>query len=452
MSSAPSKRDLSHLHDVMGTMPMLKRYVVICLFFSLNENYSLATVEASLQDALRRLADAFPFLAGQVVWEDASDGSSGIPRIRPYRDTIELLTNDLRGNVDFPSMAKLRHANYPASMLDPTILGPAVALDWTMDQTNMTAPVLVLQANFVKDGVILMFSANHTTTDMTGLGGIIQHFAKACRNEKVTEKELQEGNQDRRNAIPLLGDDFDPGSELDDTIIKLANETERGPPAGAPPRWAYFNFKADALRRLKKEASNQKVVSFISTDDAIGAICWQSIARAREARVGNETSSTLCRVISVRKWFGLNGYLGHMVDCTFENEVDVWKSPLGEVSGRLRRLVLQDEKIKHHAQAFATVLKRTPDKTKLVNGARLNPHKDVVLSSYSNIRCCDYSFGMLGCPDAARRPTMAPWPSLLYLMPKSKRGDIAVAFCVSEDDMTRLRADPVLGEYAEYVG
>lgn len=431
---------------------MLKRYVVICLFFSLSGDYSPTNVETSLKDALRRLAKAFPFLAGQVVWGGRGEGNSGIPRIRPYKDTVELVTNDLRDDESFPSMKQLRHANYPASMLDPAVLGPPVALNWTTDETGMTAPVLVLQTNLVKGGVILMFAANHTTTDMTGLGAIISLFAKACRNEKFTEKELQEGNQDRRNAIPLLEGGFEPRSELDDTTVKPANETERGPPAGAPPRWAYFNFTAEALRRLKKQASNQEVVPYISTDDAIGAICWQSIARAREPRLGSETASTLCRVISVRKWFGLQGYLGHMVDCTFEKEADIWKRPLGDTAGRLRQLILQDEKIKRHAQAFATVLQRLSDKSKLVNGARLNPDTDVVLSSYSNIQCCEFLFGTLGYPDAARRPSMPPWPSLLYLMPKSMNGDIAVAFCVSEDDMTRLRADAAFGEYATYVG
>lgn len=142
-----------------------------------------------------------------------------------------------------------------------------------------------------------------------------------------------------------------------------------------------------------------------------------------------------------------------MVDCTYEDAVDVYDLPIGDVAGRLRRMLLQDGKIKHHMRAFATVLNRLDDKSKLLNGAKLDPMRDVVVSSYANIKCCELSFGpLLGKPEAARRPRMPAWPSLFYLMPKARNGDIAVAFCVGEGDLERLRKDEVLMRYADYVG
>ncbi|KAI9880768.1 MAG: hypothetical protein M1823_006706, partial [Watsoniomyces obsoletus] len=140
------------------------------------------------------------------------------------------------------------------------------------------------------------------------------------------------------------------------------------------------------------------------------------------------TRTWFCRPIDARKYLGLQGYLGHMVDCAYTSEIDVHLHPLGEIAGRLRNLLLQENKIRHHMQAFATILDRLRDKSKLVNGAQLNPNRDVVVSSYSNTKICELSFGnVLGTPEAARRPKMPVWPSLVYLMPRDVSGDVAVA-------------------------
>lgn len=104
-------------------------------------------------------------------------------------------------------------------------------------------------------------------------------------------------------------------------------------------------------------------------------------------------------------------------------------------------------------RAYATVLSRLADKTKIVNGAQLDPNVDVVVSSYANMKCCEAEWGgVLGMPLAARRPDMAAWPSLLYIMPKDRDGGTSVAVCLSEEELERLRRDEVLGMYARFVG
>ena len=350
-------------------------------------------------------------------------------------------------------MSEMTRANFPFSMLDPDLLLPPIAISWSSDGFDDIAPVLILQANIIKGGVLLTFSGNHTTMDMTGLGMVISLFSKACRNEPYNDKELTQGNQSRRNAVPLLGPDYEPGNELDDAWAIPPSEELLETVQASAPRWAYFNFRGKDLARLKDEANRQAIVPYISTDDAVGALCWQRVSKARSSSLGERARTQFCRPISARKYLGLEGYMGHMVDCAYESGVDVYKLPIGEVAGMLRRLLLQDEKIKHHMQAFATVLDRLDDKSKLINGAKLNPNRDVVVSSYMNIKCCELSFGpLLGMPEAARRPRMPAWPSLFYLMPKSRDGDIAVAFCIGEEDMRRLREDEVLKSYADYLG
>lgn len=459
--------DFSHLQDVMGTLPMLKRYIVLCLCFPLAENYSAPYIESTLTQALERLAEAFPFLAGQVIIEGRQDGSSGIPKIVPLEERIRLHVNELRySDLKFPSMAEMSAAKYPFAVLDPAIILPPIALEWAQDPNDFsqTAPVLILQANFVRGGLLLTFSCNHMTADMTGLGLIISLLAKACRGERFTEVEIEQGNQPRGDIVPLLGDEYEPGPELEDVFViprAMEEKTNPSPPqpvSASPPSpqvvWAYFNFKSSNLARLKEDASQQTLVPYVSTDDAVGALCWQAVTRARAHRLGRPITSTFARPLSARKYLGLHGlYLGHLVDVVYESGDDIHRRPLGDTAGRLRRILQDEEKITHHVRAYATMIDRLPEKSKLLNGARLDPDRDVVLSSYANIGCCQTSFGpVLGMPEAARRPRMAPWPSLLYLMPKDKEGDIAVAVCLREDELMMIRRDEAWSAFADYMG
>ncbi|ORY68371.1 trichothecene 3-O-acetyltransferase [Pseudomassariella vexata] len=444
-----TNHDFSHLQDVMGTLPMVKRYIVFCLAFTLEESISISAVEHALKDTLKRLTVAFPWLAAQVVFEGQEQGKSVIPKVIPLGDTIELIVKDLRQDASFPTMAELGKANFPFTMLDSAVIAPPIASSWATDGPDKTAPVLILQANFVQGGLLLLFSGNHTQMDMTGLGGIISLFSKACRKEPFTGSEVAQGNQSRRNAVPLLGDNYQPGPELDDVFAKPRPPID----ISSAPRWVYFNFPAANLGRLKTEASDQTIVPYISTDDAVCALVWQRITQARKSRLGSQTTTLFGRPFTVRKYFGLEGYLGHMVDVAYGSETDVWEKPLGEVAGRLRAVLQRDEQIKHHSRAFATMIHRLDDKSQLVNGACLDFNRDICISSYANVKCCEWDFGpILGRPEAGRRPKMGASLGWAYMMPKSRNGDLAVGICISEGDVESLRVDGVFGNYAEFVG
>lgn len=452
---ADFSQSFSHLTDVLGSLQMIKRYSVISLFFKEAENVSTSDTTNSLKDALHRLILAFPFLAGKVVYEGRDDTHTGIRQIVPHRDIIPLFVKNFTSAEDFPSMDEIASQGFPMTLLDPEKLVPSIAVTWATDDFDKYAPVLVLQANYVRGGLILTIAGNHSTMDMTGLGMIIALLSKACRKEDFTPTEIQQGNQDRRKAIPLLDESYQPGSELDDSLIKP-------PPPGAPPmsippaKWIYINFPSARLSELKATASNQSIVPYISTDDAISALLWQRISLARATLDPTAAiSSQLCRTVSMRSFLGLQGYLGHMVDCVYSRQQNVHNLPFGDVAGQLRLLLRDgnDQKLVHHMRAYATALDRLADKTKIVNGAQLNPNTDVVVSSYANMKCCELDFGAgLGVPLAARRPRMAAWPSLLYVMPKDRDGDTAVAVCLTEEELEVLKGDEVLGQYVSFVG
>ncbi|KAF4548382.1 Transferase-like protein 1 [Elsinoe fawcettii] len=441
--------DFSHLEDVLGNWPFIRKYIVLCTIFEIRNDDEGATI-TSIREALNTLAASFPWLAAKVVIEGKSKTHTGIRRVLPHKSEIELVIKDLQPDANY-NFGQLQNSGYPFSMIDPAVLAPSIAVTWGQQQmSDEVAPVLSLQANLITGGLILTFIANHTIMDMTGLGMVIALFAKACRGEAFTDMEIKDGNQDRRQAVTLLGHTYQPGPELNNVFAKPDADS---PIPRARPRWAYWNFSAANVARLKEEASKQDLVPYISTDDAIAALCWQRIAKVRSARLGENVRSFFARPCSMRSFLGLKGYIGQMVDTLNEDEVDVWKLPVGQIAGRMRRMLQQNEKITHHIKAVITMVDRLEDKSVIVNGAGLDPNRDFILSSYANIKCCDLSFGpVLGQPDAARRPRMPPWPSLCYLMPKSRNGEIAVAVCLGEDDIERLKDDDVLTNYGQYLG
>lgn len=535
--------DFEHLTDVLGSLQMIKRYSFITLFFDLGADSNVERVSDQLKASLSCLNEAFPCLSGRVIYEGRDGTHTGIRKIIPHHETIPWNVVDHRRSISVPSLATLSAAGFPMSMLDASWLLPSIALTWASDSFDKIAPVLILQANFLPGGgLALSIASNHACMDMTGLGLFIAYLAKASRAEPFTPSEVEGGNGDRRNIVPLLDDAYIPGPELDDSLLKppppssSKGTDSAGPSPAAPPaEWAYLRFTNTSLASLKAAASTDLTgVPYISTDDAISAFLWQRISAARAATTASDSNSnpsapsptntststapstTLTRTISMRPFLNLPHYTGHLVDCVHVTLPNPSSTPpyqpapssplssssappplhalsLSTLASHLRHPLLaaapQRETLLHHFRAYTTVLARLADKTRIVNGALLNPATDVVVSSYANLRCCEleFDFGLSLAPLSsqtnsgnnstgacsaaasgagsasetqrtikaltARRPNFAPWPSLCYIMPRDADGSVAVAVCLAPHELAWLREhDEVLRDFAHVVG
>lgn len=172
-------------------------------------------------------------------------------------------------------------------------------------------PVLLVQATFMSDGLVLTVVCHYAAMDMVGQTAVIEWLGKACRGEAYTEEELAVGNGVRMGAVELLEDVEDPFALVPEQVLPP-------PPAGteskreAPPVtsvWSYFNFGKAALKAIKDEATStlpdDGTASFVSTNDALSAFLWHSVLRARKQRLPPSTPSTFARGIDVRRYMGI---------------------------------------------------------------------------------------------------------------------------------------------------
>jgi hypothetical protein len=75
------------------------------------------------------------------------------------------------------------------------------------------------------------------------------------------------------------------------------------------------------------------------------------------------------------------------------------------------------------------------------------------LSSWAKVNLYDLDFNLgLGKAEVVRRPRFVPVESLIYMMPKSPNGDLAVALCLRIEDWGRLNVDEEWKKYATYIG
>jgi hypothetical protein len=467
MQSSAVVTDLDVCLDIFGQQPRLNIHTQVCLCFPLPDAIAQSTVISTLRSGLERLTTSFPWIAGQVIGEGSGDGNSGVFKIKTLEEIPRLVVKDLRNDPLVPTMQALRQANFPMRMLDESIIAPrnTFPIPGIAAESESNSPVFLLQANFIVGGLVLTFLGQHQTMDITGQGQVMHLLSKACYNGQFTSDELFSGNLERRNVIPSL-DNYQQGPELASHLVKAipSNTGSSGSiqgPAAAPPRcvWASFVLSPSSLTVLKSIALKTCPLesSYVSTDDALSAFIWQSIMRARFARLPPTTETTFARAVDVRRYINVpttyTGIVQNMTYTTYQLQKLV-TMPLGEIASALRvALEPKTTILPFHTRALATYLYGQADKWMVSPASALDLSVDIMLSSWAKTDCYDLDFNLgLGFPEAVRRPRFAPLQSFVYFMPRACDGEIAVAMCLREEDMERLKIDEEFAMYTRHDG
>lgn len=455
--------EFQHIQDILGQLTSLRLYTHLALGFALDDDPNVILGE--LLKATGQLIEAFPFLAGHVIRRGSGPGKTGLATVVPYPAGVRLspIVVKMCQNV-CPSMESILKSDVPMSMLDAEMLAGREGGPNQYNESRKRAPVLEIQANFLQGGLILSFQGNHNIMDMNGMGQIIDLYAKALRGEKFSNFEIVQGNRDRRNIVQLLDLDRLPDMRRYTPMTEVG-VTSQPEADTSGVRWAYFNFPAQNLARLKdaasrpiSEASYAATVPWITTDDALSAWVCQRILHARRKRLPKASKATICRAVNARRFLEPpipKEYTGHAVTCAYTEvslETPAATSDLPRLASMMRSDVLA---INSHAiQSFATKLDSLDDKGGLSFGAQLDlSTSDITISSWSALGVNVIEFGkVLGRPAFAKRPRFSPMESIIYLMPKTLEGHIDVACCLKESDIISLQADKEFTRYGRYIG
>ncbi|KIW66990.1 hypothetical protein PV04_06268 [Phialophora macrospora] len=461
-SSPPSQKmeDLEVPLGILGQQAgLFKLYTQLCLCFQTSDTTSQRDIADTLTKGLARLAAGFRWVAGQVIKDEA-----GSYKIVQYQALPSLIVRDLRHDSNIPTMDALRQTYFPFRMLDEAVIAPINTL---AAGAEGPAPVFLLQANFIKGGLLLTFATQHNTMDMTGMAQMMYLLSKACHDESFTAEELRTGHLDRDKLIPLLDDSYTPGPELAHQIERRAayeststdQDTEPTPSPSPVCTWSYFVFPPDSLRNLKTLAMKSVTdpSSYVSTDDVLSVFIWQAVSRARLPRLEPTQKTTFARAVDPRRYLDIPAtYPGLVQNMTYTvyRLDELVKQPVGIVASDLRRAVdPKTSNLGYATRALTTWFQRAEDKSDINVTATLDLSKDIMLSSWVKYNCYDLDFNLgLGKPEAVRRPQFTPVESLFYLMPKRPDGEIAAGLCLRQEDFERLRTDAEFMKYAVYVG
>ena len=458
---SPEMRSL----DIFGQQPSLNLYTQICLCFPISDPSKRPTIVTTLNHGLQRLSASFPWLAGEVINEGSGEGDAGIFVIQSTGNNLQLKVKEM-GYDSVLTMDALRKASFPFSLLDENVIVPRKTVPGSPeDPAPYPAPVFIVQATFIEGGILLTLNSQHQTMDMTGQGQVIHLFSKACIGEPFTDEELFNGNLAGADLVPLLDHSNRQSSRLERQIAKPApppsiisnSFTDPIPPPCCT--WGYFIFDWNALAKLKAIASAEKApsVEFISTDDALSALIWQSITRARSHRLKPSAATTFARAVDVRGHLGIpKTYPGLMQNMTFHTSTieGLAEDKLGNVTSQLRAAVdPRTSSLPQDTRALATAFHHSRDKSSVSFVSEIDQSTDIMLSSWAKLDCYDLDLNLgQGKPEAVRRPQFIPYEGLIYLMPKKPNGEIAVGLCLRDEDMKRLRDDRTFKEFCTYIG
>lgn len=446
--------DATDILNIFEQRPCWERLVTnTALCFQLTETADHTAIVENMQDALDILASSFPWIAGQVINEGRNlEGNSGIFKIVPFSNRPEIIVKDHRQAPSVPNLQSLKQAGYAVSMLDESIFAPRPAVKMIPSDEK---PVLLIQANFLSGGLVLVFSGDHGAMDGPGQYQVMQWFCKACHDEAFTSTELNVGNMGRRNMIPLLDSTYEQGAELAPLIPPVSPPSLQTP--RAPSTWATFEIPSAAVAGIKATATATCTSAYVSTDDALSAFVWQSIARARSLRLSPTTKSTASRAINVRKTLDLPpSYPGLVQNNLFHtlSFAELSTLPLGAIASLFREtLTSSSPSLSFYTRALATALSRSADKNAFRVLANMDLSSDLIISSSTTSDLYDLDFPLgLGCPEAVRITRQPPFEGMAYLLPMTRDGDATMVLCLRDADLVALVEDKEFARYARHVG
>lgn len=464
---ASSVADDSWVHPACAVQPahmklsIIDQCVVRCwssyvLSFSVSEGQSFMQIHQNLSEGLARTLAQFPFLAGRISFKDIEKGTLEL-NIREDAAVRFNFRDISTQGIDF---AQLVDARFPPSALNALDVAP-LPEPYPLDGS----PVFIAQANFVQGGLLLFFAHSHQVADATGTSSIMNtwasHTAAAEKGYPVTiSASLREASMDRSRLDDSIPHADIPESTWATGMQKNARPSARlsswapGPVKNNPSTIWYV--KPEGLEKLKEIAYPEE--GYISTCDALAALLWRQISKARELSKKGILDSTLYFVCDVRNRLSppirsdaiCNATMKMLARQPSENfdmemSLSLQKAALG-----IRAAILGFSTTKY--QKWIGYLQSAPTLNCLKPREKLTGGPDMVITDHSKVLAYPLQWGSLGKIACMRKLwwSRSQPDSQCTILPRLPDGGMEVMTNFESDITEKMRLDPEFGQFLEF--
>ena len=457
-------------------------HTVKILYFPVPDaNATLAV--AKLKSSLKRTFDALPILSGSVQEGKHPPRAGSLCVSEPWNTVDDIFrVNDLtQSGLDYTS---LRKQHFPLeALVDYDIVSRSLP-----HPLEARTPVMIVQVNLVRNGMILAIALHHSCMDGTGFVGVTEIWAKFCRGEDgaellrdgtLTEQRLMHGDEGGRLSdfpgyfhIPMSLRNGAANGNMAPTEKASASADPRatlsGPQQPTKIDGQIFFFSRSKLMALKSKVSaslpetngdsnGSQSPSYISTNDALCAFIFACVTQARTPPESTGLTRTIpfLFAVSVRRLLDIPkpaGYIGNMVVlgyldfplCTVTCEI----GNIASVAQRIRKRIndIDGGYVKRLIGAIGAV----EDSREVVSGYHAPKDYPFVVTTWTQQGFYDMEWGSeigVGCervrvlrektPSRRRDGTIVVMPELKAR--DDEEGGLEVLVCLEEGVMQQLR-------------
>ncbi|KAK6852948.1 hypothetical protein PG995_011499 [Apiospora arundinis] len=264
-------------------------------------------LERKLATALERMADQIPWLLSRVVSLEYPHGAACLSppdqaEGQDFRNKgISDVLLDVKDYAQEYSYAALKSMSFPTDRLPPHEFLP----ETPSPDDEEEPPVFRARLSHLEGGFVLGVAVHHSTTDITGLGALLEIWAAHCRRgeqrhddddddgaaapvvttdmlDRAAVRDLGSGSSEIPDAIPsvlFFQDDCEAGAPTSDLLATAAPSATT---ITIPPSFvtAIFYFAPQSLRRLKAFANDGADLPWVSTGDALTTLLWSAVVAA----------------------------------------------------------------------------------------------------------------------------------------------------------------------------
>ncbi|KAI1616946.1 transferase family-domain-containing protein [Exophiala viscosa] len=455
-----------NLSSIEHCMP--RSYIRICLAYRLPSRDMLLEIQIKLNNFVRKTVDAKPYLSGFVVAVKEPNKQVGAVKIK-FSDQDFL---------EYP-MVKIRHLSqqevpYTYDQLNemgmpPSVLKPDLVSALTESADDERAPVFRVQANVVEGGLIVSIYLHHCISDGTGFALLT---TGSLLNDDFTFERHLDG---KGHGMPSLSRRLDAfahhqsivrqelsynsPNQINDRhlkckVIKPAGELNEG--SKAKGRGCIMSLSLEKLAGLKSALEGHTDGKFITQNDALLALLWHSMTKARIPSLASGpslvTESKLLIPVNIRNKLKKplsESYFGAAVDFASAkmrlSDLALFSNAALALSAMVIREAINnvDEPYIRQAIALARYVDPKVDVRDLqASNMDRSTGADMYVTSWEKLRCYDATFEMgLGRPDWIRKPWSKDPGSCIVLPRDDQKPYLEVVIQMTEGDMARLLDD-----------